>query len=582
VNLLSVIALIAVVWYPSPQWREARDPSASPRAQKGGVVRFAGSQSPKSHNAYIDNNTYTKMMFSMMYDNLVGIDRETLEFVPGIASRWAISDDGKEFTFVIDERAKWSDGVKITAYDVKWTFDTIMDPKSDTGAYKPYLGAFESPQIIDEKTVRFRRKGEESADWRDVMKCGGFWILPSHALKGTEFNKVSFEGVPVSGPYELSIVREQKESVYSRVRNWWGKDLPRNEGLYNFNNIVVRYYIDNENAFEALKKKLVDIYPVYSARIMRQECRGDLFRKNRIISRRVKNHKPAGFQGFAMNMRRWPFNDLKVRMAMAKLIDREMMNRTMMYNEYVMQYSIYQDLYDAENPCQNKKLLFDFEGARKLLEEAGFKRSPVTGKLEKNSRPFEFTFLSRQAGDEKYLVHFNAALEKLGITMKIERKDFAAWMRDMDSFNFDMTWQSWGSGLFKTPETMWHSLQADVEQSNNTVGFKSKEVDKLIAEEKTMMSMAERLKAYRKMDKLITDLCPYAFLWNIDVTRLLYWNKFGMPRNVLSRYGDEEDTLIYWWYDSDRADELKAAEKEGFCLPPVPERVDTDVTKEGK
>jgi hypothetical protein len=55
-----------------------------------------------------------------------------------------------------------------------------------------------------------------------------------------------------------------------------------------------------------------------------------------------------------------------------------------------------------------------------------------------------------------------------------------------------------------------------------------------------------------------------------------------MPRNVLSRYGDEEDTLIYWWYDSDRADELKAAEKEGFCLPPVPERVDTDVTKEGK
>jgi microcin C transport system substrate-binding protein len=133
VNLLSVIALIAIVWYPGPQWREARDPSASPRAQKGGVVRFAGSQSPKSHNAYIDNNTYTKMMFSMMYDNLVGIDRETLEFVPVIASRWAISDDGKDFTFVIDERAKWSDGVKITAYDVKWTFDTIMDPKSDTG-----------------------------------------------------------------------------------------------------------------------------------------------------------------------------------------------------------------------------------------------------------------------------------------------------------------------------------------------------------------------------------------------------------------------------------------------------------------
>jgi microcin C transport system substrate-binding protein len=86
----------------------------------------------------------------------------------------------------------------------------------------------------------------------------------------------------------------------------------------------------------------------------------------------------------------------------------------------------------------------------------------------------------------------------------------------------------------------------------------------------------------RRIDKLLTDERPYAFLWNIDVTRLAYWNRFGMPDTVLSRFGDEEDVLAYWWFDDDRAKELSSAVRKGTALPPVPIVVDYDSRKEGR
>jgi len=574
--LACTVAAAGVTWHPADDWQDTPDPIASPHAKKGGTIRFNGSMPPKSFCEYIDNNTYTRMTFSLMYETLIGTDTETLEFAPGLARRWAVSDDGREFTFVLDERAKWSDGRPVTAEDVKWTFDAVMDPANDTGPYKVMLGSFESPAIVDARTVVFRKKGDSAKDWRDIMNCGMFYILPRHHFAGKDFNKIDLLDAPVSGPYRLSRIEEQIETEWTRVPGWWRADFPSCRHVCNFDHIVLRYYIDNENAFEAFKKKAIDVYPVYTARIMRNETHGEKFDRNWILKRRVKNHNPVGYQGFAMNMRKWPFDDRRVRLAMAKLIDRETMNRTMMFNEYFLQRSFYEDLYDDAHPCANPLYLFDPAGAAALLAEAGFAKNPKTGALEKDGRAFAFTFLSKSGGDEKFLSLFNAELRKLGIEMKIERKDFAAWMRDMDAFNFEMTWQAWGASIFKNPETSFLSTEADRKGSNNTIGFKSAEVDALIAAEKAMETMKERTEAYRKIDALVAAEVPYAFLWNVDATRLLYWNKFGMPATVLSRYSNEECILSYWWYDEDRAEELDAAMKNHTCLPAVPLEVSFD------
>lgn len=580
-TFFAAIFFAALTWYPQPDWVDKPDPVASIYAKKGGRVRFYGASAPKSLNAYIDNNSYTSMMFSLMYFPLISTDSETMDFVPSLAKRWSISDDGREFTFVIDDRATWSDGKGVSALDVKWTFDTLIDPKSDTGPWKMILGDFNSPEILDATSerplmIRFRKKGNSVRNWRDILSCGTFWVLPRHAFKNCDFNKLDFLNAPVGGPYYVSRVEEQVETEYSRVKTWWKKDFPSCKHIYNFDKIVMRYYVDNENGYAALKKNMLDVYPVYSARLWAKAAKGKEFDRNWLLKRRVTNHEPIGYQGFMMNMREFPFDDVRVRKAMAKLIDRVMMNRTMMYNEYFMQNSFFGDLYDDKNPCLNELVLFDPEGAKKLLKEAGFILNQKSGVLEKNGRPLEFNFLSRSPSDDKILVPFYAALKSVGVKMNIVRKDFANWMKDMDEFNYQMTWAAMGASVFRNPELLWLSGEADRKQSGNYPGFKSEEVDRLIAAEKSMMSIAERNDVYRKIDKLITDQHPYAFLWNISAKRLIYWNKFGMPDTVLSRYSNEEGVLTYWWYDSDKAEELDIAKSKNGFLPKVSVNVDFD------
>ena len=570
---LSVVLVAALTWHPATNWVEKPDPVASPRARRGGTLRLNGSQPPKSFNAYVDNNSYSSMVFGLMYERLLGMDTTTSELMPSLARRWAVSDDGREFTFVLDERAKWSDGEPITAADVKWTFDTVMDPKNDTGPWKSTLAFFESPEVLDVRTVRFRKKGDSPKDWRDILNCSTFWILPKHAFEGLDFNKLNLVGAVVGGAYQIVRAEPQVETELKRHGRWWSQDLPQCRGTMNFDRILVRYFVDNENAFEALKKRKIDVYPVYSARIYAAGTNGEAFKRNWLLKRRVRNRAPIGYQGFAMNMRHAPFDDVRVRRAMAALLDRETMNRTMMNNAYFLLNSYYTDIYDKDHPCTNEMHAYDPAKAEKLLAEAGWKKDPADGLLKKEGRPFAFTFLSRSSTEDKFLSLFDQELRKLGISMTINRKDFANWMRDMDSFSFDMTWAAWGAGTVKYPEIAWLGKEADRKGSNNVTGFKSDEVDRLIAEEKGFESASARLDAYRKIDALIAKEVPYVLLWQTDSTRLLYWNKFGTPDGILAPCDREESVLPYWWYDEDRAAELERSMKGNGFLPAVSESV---------
>jgi microcin C transport system substrate-binding protein len=561
--------------FPKPDWKDTPDPVASPYAEPGGLLRFAAFQPPKSLNGYIDNNTYTRQIFGLMYETLLWQDAVTAEFTPGLACRWTLSDDKLGFTFEIDPAAAWSDGRPVTAEDVKWTFDQVMDPKNATGASNVALGVFQSPEILGPRTIRFRAK---ESHWRNLLALGSFEILPKHAFAGQDFNRLDLDRPVVSGPYVLSSVKEQIEIRLSRRRDWWADRRPSVAHTMNFDTLVFRYYSDNENAFEAFKKGQVDVYAVYTSRLWANETLGGAFDKNWIAKRRVRNHNPIGFQGFAMNMRRPPFDDLRVRKAVAHLVDRETMNRTMMFSAYFMHRSYFEDLYDASHPCTNEYFAFDVSAAKALLREAGYAANPQTGILEKAGRPLRFSFLTRDGSSEKYLSYCNAAFREAGIDMKIERKDLAAWMRDMDAYNFDMTWASWSGVVFRDPEDMWLSTEADRPSGNNITGFKDPRVDALIEKQKTMYSVTDRNQVCREIDALVTAAVPYVLLWNIDATRLLYWDAFGMPDTVLSKIGDERSLLGYWWYDADSAAELKAAMTAGDVLPKKTVEVDFDTT----
>jgi microcin C transport system substrate-binding protein len=242
---------------------------------------------------------------------------------------------------------------------------------------------------------------------------------------------------------------------------------------------------------------------------------------------------------------------------MAHLLNRERMNRTLMYNQYFLHRSYYEDLYGPDTPCENPFFDYNPTRARELLTEAGWTANPETGKLEKNGKPFAFTFLTSSPTANKFLQVFNEDLNRVGITMTIDRKDWAAWAKTMDEFGFDMTWAAWGAGIFKNPQSMWLSSEAERSGGNNITGFQDATVDALIEKQKTLFDVQQRHSICREIDGIVTRACPYILLWNLNASRLLYWNKFGTPPTVLSRHGSASAASAYWWYDVDSAADLK-------------------------
>lgn len=556
--------------FPRPDWRDRPSPFADDYAEPGGKISINAGQYPKSFNYLLDHTVSSAEIFSLLYETLLGTDGLTLEEIPGLANRWTLSDDKLGFTFHIDPEARWSDGRPILADDVIWTYHAIMDPKNLTGPMKVGLSRLEPPTQIDERTVHFRAR---EVHWANLLYAGGFYILPRHAYQDMDFNRINFAFPVVSGPYRLGEVREPAYVRLEKRADYWAAKRPGSRYVYNFETIEHRFYTERDHAFDAFRKGDFDIFPVYTAHRWVNQTSGERFDRNWIVKQAVQNHAPQGFQGWAMNLRREPFNDRRVRLALAHLVNREKMNATHMYNQYRMHRSYYEDLYDRETPCPNPVIAYDPERARGLLAEAGWTADPGTGTLQKDGKPFVITFLTRDASSDKFLDLYREDLKNVGIELRIDRKDWAAWIRDMDEFNYDMTWAAWSASLQKDPEGMWHSKEADRPSGNNITGFRDARVDALIERQRGLFDIHQRHAIVREIDTILAGEVPYILLWYIDYSRLLYWNKFGMPEHVLSKYGNENAALAYWWSDPDALADLEAAQAAGTPLPPRPPRV---------
>ena len=559
--------------FPKPEWRDAPNPFVSPDAEIGGEISLYLAQYPKSLNYYLDISFQASQIFGTLYETLLTMHPATLEYQPGIAKKWSISQDKKVFTFVIDPSARWSDGRPITAQDVKWTYDAIMNPKNLTGPHKVEMERFLPPVIVNDHTIRFSAR---DVHWKNLGAASQFLILPKHVYEKLDFNKINFEFPVVSGPYRVGRINEGVSVTLERRADWWAGKYQRNLGTGNFQKITYKFFAENENAFEAFKKGKLDFFAVHTSRLWVNETKGDRFTKNWIIKQKIYNYDPVGFQGFAMNTRKPPFDDLRVRKAMAHLIDRRKMNSTLMYNQYFLHSSFYEDLYNKGHPNPNRLFELDKSRARRLLGEAGWIANPQTGLLEKNGRSFSFEFLTRSATSEKFLAIFAEDLKDVGIQLKINKKDWAAWARDMDDFNFQMTWAAWSSSVFKDPEGMWSSKEADRKSGSNITGFKNEQVDALIEKQKGIFDINERNRIYREIDQIIYRHVPYVLLWNINYHRLLYWNKFGTPDWVEPKYGSEFSPITYWWFDEDSLADLQDAMESDTALPAKPASIHFD------
>jgi len=537
------------------------NPVASPQAKKGGMFRVYSHQYPKSLNYYLEQFSTTAEIFRMMFEPLTGYHPLTLETIPRLAKDWKISPDKKKFTFYLDENAKWSDGNPVIAEDVLFTYKTIMDKKNNTAVFRIGMSRFQEPVVIDSKTIEFTAN---SIHWNNFDEiASGIFILPKHIMEGKDFNKINDEFPVTSGPYRLAEAKPGRYVKMVRRGDYWQRAYPFNKGRYNFDEVYFKVYTEEAIGLQAMIKGDMDIYPVYKAATWVKEATGEKFDKNWIVRQRIYNQKPIGFQGWAMNTRRDVFKDVRVRKAIAHLVDRKTMIEKLAYNEYEATNSYYPDYYLGEEKKNNPNEIIEFDPdkARELLKEAGWIAN-AKGILEKDGKELSITILDRDKSTEKYFTIFMEAAKNIGIKASIESTDLAGWSARIDKFDFDLTWTAWGGGVFKDPEPMWFSKYADEEGQHNIPGIKNKEVDRLIEQQKDIFDVAKRNEIVKKVDQIIYKEYPYVLLWHLANTRLLYWNRFGMPEKPLGKYNGESFAVDYWWLDSNKNADLDKAISE--------------------
>ena len=542
-----------------------RDPIADESAIRGGVLNTWGGPYPKSLNYWVDPNSFSGNVMGLMFESLAGLHPTEDRLIGGLAESWEISEDGMTFTFKLRSEAKWSDGKAITASDVQFYYDTIMDPKNLTTVFRVGMSRFERPEVIDDRTIRATAKKQH---WSNLSEVAGWMAFPQHAWQGKNFNEISFDFPVVSGPYSLSEVRTNRFILLKRRGDWWGRVLPFNVGKFNFDYIRYRAMEDRNKALEALKKEDFDLYPIYTALIWAKQTDFPQVQKGWVVRQEILNSEPKGFQGLAMNLRRPQFQDPKVRRALAHLLNREMMNDKLMFHQYFLLNSYYPDLFEGNQNPEAPLLPYDPKAARSLLAEAGYTAN-AQGRLEKDGQLLKIVILNHQ-DDNRHMTIYLEDLKAVGIEASIDQLTYASYAKRIDEYDYDMTWLAFGAGRDRDPEPMWLSTQAKEPSSLNIPGVEDPKIDALIEQQKTELNLSKRNEILRGIDDRLTEIMPYVLLWQSDRTKLLYWNKFGMPKNPLGKFGREDAAVAYWWFDPAKESALREAMKNNSDLPKPP------------
>lgn len=544
------------------------DPIANTKAVKGGSYTSWGGSFPKSLNMFLDYNSFSKEIFEFMFETLVDLHSTENKPIGILVDSWEISDDNKTFVFHIRPDAKWSDGKPVTAEDVQFYYDVIMNPKNLTSLFRVGLNRFDRPQVIDEKTIKMTTKEQH---WRNFWEVASFTALPKHVWKDVDFNKQNFDFPVVSGPYKLKEVKKNRYILLERRADWWGRVKRYNQHKYNFDYIKYKFMEDRNKALEAFKKGEFDAYAIFTSSIWMKKTDFDQIKKGWVVKQEIYNKEPKGYQGIAINLNRPLFQDVKVREALCYLYNRELMNEKLMYNAYFLLNTYYPDLYPNNTNPDVTLRGYDPEKARQLLHDAGW-RVGSEGFLQKDGKVLEVSFLVFTE-DLRHLNVYLEDLKKVGIKPVVEQLSMSSVMKRMDNHDFDLFNAAWGATRLRDPEAAWHSSTADQIASNNYPGVKDKLIDDLIEQQKTEMDIDRRNDILRKIDKRLNEIVPYILGWQSDNIRLLYWDRFGTPKYVFDKFNRQDSIPIYWWFDAEKDKSLADAMNNNTELPLEPFKV---------
>lgn len=543
----------------------------NPDIEKGGLIKLSAFGSFESLNPFLLKSLSAAGLNDLVFETLMerSLDEPSSSYAH-IASSYEIADDKLSVIYYIDDKAKFSNGERIRAVDVKFSFDTLMSNDAHP-QYRLYWADVNSAEVLNEYSVRFVFK---KTNPELHMMLGDLPIFSAKWFNKKQFNTVVLDDPIASGPYIVSDYEIGRFIEYKRNPKYWAKKKPTRVGMFNFDTIIFKYYKDMTVALEAFKAGEYDfIYENHSKRWAR-DYSGPNFDNGVIIKRQLKHSNNTGIQGFIFNTRKEIFKNREIRKAITLAFDFKWSNDNLFYNQYERcdSYFSNSELSASIVPSDNEVMLAKKLGinlnrlknkehnfivnnnirnnlieAKKIFDKLGY--NVVNNKLfSPQGKKVEFSFLLAQKGFERILAPFAMNLKKLGITLNYRTIDTSLYQRRVDSFDFDMMVMSYpqsqspGSELY----AMFHSSSSERRGSFNVGGINDKDVDKLIDEIIYSKKRDDLIVASHLLDRILWN--DYYMLpnWYISEHRIAYFDKFNYPKK-LPKYFQATNYILKTW-----------------------------------
>lgn len=419
-----------------------------------------------------------RQVFQSLYNTLIDIN-ENLEFVPELAKSWEISDDGKTYTFELQQGVVFHDGTPFNAKAVKFNFERMLDPEF-ASPRSSEINLVTEVKAIDEHTVEVKLEKPYAPFLSVLTDRAGMMVSPTAVKKEGE----SFSNKPVgTGPYKLVDRVQQDHINLTRFEDYW-REKPA------IKNVVYKPYPDGNSRVTNLISGKLDIVNKIPYKDI------DKLKNASNVKMSVKDG--LGFQGLMLNTESAPFNNKKVRQAINIAIDRAAIAKVIFHDGVSPAVSPFPPSSWA-HPDDMKIPEADIEKAKKLLKESG--QSNVSFTLKITPKPEE-----KQLGQM-----LQSMLGQIGVKVKIEMVEFGALLEQMRNHDYDALRIGWSGRVDPDGNAYtWFSTEGSL----NDMSYSNPEVDKLLSKARTLTDQAKRKELYIEVAHILWEDAPYIFIFH--------------------------------------------------------------------
>jgi len=552
-------------------------------APKGGTLRLNANGSFDSTNPFIVFGQPVAYL-TLVYESLMTRSWDEPFALYGLlATSIEVPEDRASIIFNLNPKAKWSDGQPVTADDVLFSFTTLRDKGRPN--HRTYYKKVAKAEKLDERRIKFTFTHETDGriDREMPLIMGLMPILPKHIWENRDFEKTSLVIPMGSGPYKVSKLDPGRSILYTRAPDYWGKDLPVQKGLYNFDEIRIDYYRDESVALEGFKANQFDLRREFNPNKWATAYDFPAVKDGRVKQEQFEHHRPEPAAGFVFNTRRDPFHDPALRAALEYTFDSGWINKNLFHSQYHRTESFFPNSELAapsmpegkELEILNKyrtqllpeiftapvkppstdggeeSLRGNLLKARAILQTAGYIWKEEMLYAPQATAPVTFEIMLADPSEEKIALTWARALKRIGITPRVHTVDSAQYQARLASFDFDVTSYKWINTLSPGNEQVffWGSAAADQKGSRNYPGVKDSVVDALANAIPATATREDLVATTHALDRVLMAghyTIPFYYLGVDDIA---YWTTHLFYPSPPPLYGT---VLESWWNDTNK------------------------------